>query len=93
MLNRTLCINYRTHTGRRQLYGYLNSQSGAGTYAFFTGSTLRVEPESSDLILKIVSFSVRVANLTIPSGRAAGGTGGRSSEMAHIRLVACPTAC
>jgi hypothetical protein len=32
---------------------------------FFSGSTLR--PESSDLFLKIVSVSVRVANLTIPT--------------------------
>ena len=42
------------------------------TYAFFTGSTLRVEPESSDLFLKIVSVSVRVANLTIPSSERPG---------------------
>ena len=45
----------------------LRVEPHAGTYAFFTGSTLTVEPESSDLILKIVSVSVRVANLTIPS--------------------------
>jgi hypothetical protein len=59
-------------------------------YAFFTGSTLRVEPESSDLFLKIVSVSVRVANLTIPSTKSGTKTESTYSSTA-VRVPRYPT--